>query len=685
MLFVQDPTPPPREVVVESVRSHRVATETQADAIVVEAEELAATGERSLPRQIGKATGVWIQETNLGGGSPILQGLSGAQVLLVVDGVRMNDSTTRNGVNQMLNGIDPATVDRVEVIRGPRSVLYGSDALGGTLLVWTKRRRPAGEGGDRALHGTLASRYQSVSQGYDGSLALSGALESHGWLAVGGYHNWNELEAGSGEVQNTAYHGESYFGAWESKLGGARTLRATSSITRDFDVPRTDRLNVGYGQTQPSNAEYEYSVQDRQRFVLAYEDRQVGALADVVQARASFRYYNEDRAIRATGSQSLRREHDTTNTLGLGVDFQKALGEEHVLTYGFDLDHDDVDSGRVDENIVTGVTSPQPGSFAPGSRFTSSGVFVQDEIASFAPFDVTVGARYSYFAFGFEDAAGADEEGDFGALSGSLAVGREIAAGVRVVGTLASGFRAPNLAELARDASFYGGTELANPDLEPESSLYAELALETQQRGWNLALAAFHNGISEAVGSRLINAGGPGLGDETYLRENLNTVEIWGAYVSGATQLFGDDSRWSARFTAEYTHGQQYDDFVDPTTGEQPFQDQPAQRIPPFHGVAALAYDVGRGAWEWAELSCQWAFSQNRLAPQDLADPRIDPQGTDGWATLDLDVGGPLGASGASSTWTLGFHNLFDTDYRVHGSGFDAPGFGVVVGIHLSR
>src|SRR4030095_6663756 len=94
------------------------------------------------PTQLAKAAGVWLQQTNLGGGSPLLQGLSGHQVLLGVDGVRWNDSATRTGVNQMLNGIDAATVERVEVIRGPRTVLYGSDALGGVVLIWTKTRKP---------------------------------------------------------------------------------------------------------------------------------------------------------------------------------------------------------------------------------------------------------------------------------------------------------------------------------------------------------------------------------------------------------------------------------------------------------------------------------------------------------------------------------------------------------------
>jgi outer membrane receptor for ferrienterochelin and colicin len=76
------------ETIVSSPRAQTLATDTGSDHVVVTAEELASTGERSLPRQISKAAGVWLQETNLGGGSPLVQGLSGNQVLLVVDGAR---------------------------------------------------------------------------------------------------------------------------------------------------------------------------------------------------------------------------------------------------------------------------------------------------------------------------------------------------------------------------------------------------------------------------------------------------------------------------------------------------------------------------------------------------------------------------------------------------------------------
>lgn len=673
------------ETVVHSPRSGALGTDTQADRVRVEAEALAASGERSLPRQLGKAAGVWIQETNLGGGSPILQGLSGNQVLLIVDGVRMNDATTRNGVNQMLNGIDPATVERVEVLRGPRSVQYGSDALGGVVSVWTKRRRPARD--DPAagrLGGALSGNYDGPTRGGVGALEVSDASAGQGWLALASAHDWGDLHSADGTVENTGYEGEALFGSWETEWG-ARWLRVTSSLTRDHDVPRTDRLNTGFGQTQPSNSEYEFALQDRRRVVLAYGDRLDEAWADTLETRLSFRSYDEQRHIRALGSSTRRAEQDETQTLGLGLDLQKTLRASQLLTFGFDVDYDDVDSSRTDVNLNTGVATPNDGAFAPESRFLSSGVFVQDELLGLAPYDVTLGLRYGWFAFGFEDpATGEDEHGDFGALSGSAAVGRELGRGVRAVGTLARGFRAPNLAELAREASFFAGTELPNADLEPESSLYGELALELQRPAWNGAVAVFANRITDVVGSVLVDAGTPASGDEIYLRENIGTLGILGAFLRGETRLGDAQSPWTLGGTLEYTRGRQESDVVDPNTGEQPFDGEPAQRIPPLHGWVALRRALDLGWLDTAALTTAWAAEQDRLSPQDLADPRIDPDGTDGWITLDLDFEGPLGAR-KSSRWFLGLHNLLDESYRIHGSGFDAPGFGVVVGMRLTR
>lgn len=197
-------------------------------------------------------------------------------------------------------------------------------------------------------------------------------------------------------------------------------------------------------------------------------------------------------------------------------------------------------------------------------------------------------------------------------------------------------------------------------------------------------VAAFAQRIDDVVGRVLVDEGAPGSGDETFLRQNIGQFDLYGLSARGGVVLGGPDSPWSANGGAEFVHGEQHDDYVDPATGETPFDGEPAQRIPPLHGWVGLRYERDARWIDWVELTTTWAFEQDRLSPQDLDDPRIDPDGTDGWVTLDLDFGARIGADGGTR-WSIGLHNLLDESYRVHGSGMDAPGIGVVVGLRVAH
>ncbi|MEM7307909.1 MAG: TonB-dependent receptor [Planctomycetota bacterium] len=669
----QEPVP---ESVVTAPRAEETITHSDALITTIEAGELERSAERSLPQAIEAAAegGLWLQETNLGGGSAFLRGLTGNRILIVVDGVRVNDGTTRLGPNQSLNGFDPATIERVEVLRGPASVLYGSDAIGGVILMWTKRARPTGKEG-AVVSGGAGTQYSTVFDGGSAYADASVRTESQGLFAAATFFDYDDVESADGTVPFTGYDGRGYFGSYEVDLGEERDLRLTASVHRDFDVPRTDKLIPGFGQTEPTHQVFDFALQDRRRFLLAYTDRGEGRFSDRAQVRLSYRTYTEERARRSTGSDTLARERDETETLGLGVDFQKFLGDDHLLTYGLDVELDQVDSTRRDLDVPTGVLTPNDGAFAPNSEYLRSGVFVQDE-TSFGGFDATLGARYSLYDFSFDafpSAGGADESGSFDAFTASLQLARQLTDATRLTGTLAQGFRAPNLDDLANRGEFAGGLELNNPDLEPEESLTAELALDHVEERWSAGGAVFATRIEDTIGRELIDEGDPGVsGDETFLRQNVGRVEIYGVEASLRHDL--GDAGLGAAYSVTLTRGRQFDDVVDPGDGATD-----ARRIPPLFGRAALEYrpDGQRLGVSWLDVELLWADDQDRLNPQDKADPRIDPDGTPGWGVVNLLLGGDVG----DVSWHAGLHNAFDKSYRVHASGFDAPGRGLVFGV----
>ncbi|MCB9904471.1 MAG: TonB-dependent receptor [Planctomycetes bacterium] len=678
------PPPPVQEIPLPPVhvtapRFEVAATTTSAKLTVLDQEQLRKTGGRSLPEQISRAGGIWMQETNLGGGAPTLRGLMGNQILIMVDGVRLNNSATRGGPNQSLNQIDPSIVERVEIYKGSGSVLYGSDGIGGVISVWTKRTSPSSmSGGATGLGGFGQAQGDTAYEGGRLAVGVDYVTSSTGLLAIGSGAHFGDVRTGDGTVPFTGYNTGGLFGSWEQALEEGRSLRFAYTLNRDFDVPRTDRLTVGFGQTVPSDALWHYSLQDRQSTVLSYTDVAENGFFDRFETRFTYQDYTEERTRQGLGSSTKREERDQIQTLGLAADWKKSAGDNQLFTFGFDVYHDDVDSSRRDTNLGTGVQTDRDGAFAPDSRYTGLGLFVQDEIFAFDPFLLTAGLRYSYYDFSFLDTTSSmKESGDFDALTASLEASRQIDDWKLTAG-IAQGFRAPNLADLAKDGAFANGDELHNANLDPEQSITVDLGAEYIQGQWSGAAGVFATRIEDLIGRVLIDEGVVGVpGDELFLRENVGRLDLWGAEAAANYRL-AEDSPWTVGGQLVYTEGKQKGD------GVTPGYEVDARRVPPLHGRTSLKWEdrQAASAFGWVDFSVIFAAKQDRLNPGDANDPRIDPNGTPGWFTLNVDVGGAIDHS---SSWWAGVHNLLDEEYRVHGSGFDAPGIGLVVGVRVSR
>lgn len=668
------------DTVITAPRAAATVTTTSAKSIVLTGEELAATRERSLPQAIAEASGVWVQETNMGGGAPIMRGLLGSHILIIVDGVRLNDSTTRLGPNQSLNTIDPAIVERVEILRGSGSVLYGSDAVGGVISIWTKRRRAATRDPVeylRPYQGQADGSYYGAFEGSRLSIEMSAAHKEHGILGVASGFDYDSYKAGDNEtVPNTGYNGQAWFGSYEYALGKRQTLRLSGRVSRDFNVPRTDKMNTGFGQTEPTHEDYRYSLQDRRGWVLAFTDQDAGKVADRFQVRLNLHTYEEERDKQKTGSSVHTFEQDRVVTVGVGVDWQKAVGDDHLLTWGLDVSHDDVDSTR--EDTDAGVTTELPGAFAPDARYARFGAFLQDEVFAFDPWFLTLGVRFSAFDFEFGQTGSSVRTSDhFSAFTASIEAARDLDEGVVLTAGLVQGFRAPNLDDLANSGTFAGGTELANPNLDPETSLTLEGGLEIIREDWRSAFSVFGTQLDDYIGRVLIDEGDVNEdGDEIYQRENTGEVLLVGAELDGWYRLGDEDSAYALDGGIAYVIGRQ----KDPNLGPGTF---PSRRVPPLNGYVGLNYDPDEPEWFYlpnARFYVRWADSQNRLHPQDKSDPRIDPNGTPGWVTYNFDVWGEFNPD---ASWRIEFLNLSDKSYRSHGSGIDAPGRRLVVGLHL--
>ena len=320
----------------------------------VTAEELSRRPARSTPEALLEEEGIFLQRTNHAGGAPIIRGLLGHQVLILVDGVRLNNAITRAGPNQSLNTVDPFLVDRLEVVRGPSSVLYGSDALGGVVNVLTLTPRFASEGQVR-VPASVKAQGGSADRGLQGSLRLGVELPSTAVLGVVTGRDFNDLRGGAA-VGVQRYTGYTEFDAAvkaRQRLTPGTVLQVQYQATRQGDAPRTDRSVPGDFRL--------FSRQERDFLHGQLTVASAGPFSRVRVDASALRQGERQERFRVARDR-LEREDTNVWTLGLRAEGERPLTWHAAsLRVGLDVFHDKVTASPTrGALLVPGNFSPQP-------------------------------------------------------------------------------------------------------------------------------------------------------------------------------------------------------------------------------------------------------------------------------------------------------------------------------------
>ncbi len=181
---------------VAASRHEQLVTDSPRAISVVTGAELRERNYRSTPEAVAEVVGVFVQQTNYGGGAPIVRGLVGHQVLILIDGIRLNNAAYRLGPNQYPDTIDINQIERIEVVRGAGSVLYGSDALGGVINIVT-RRAVAPADGARPVKTRLFNRLASADGSAVGRAELSGGAGPLLFIGGATLKHFGDLRGGS--------------------------------------------------------------------------------------------------------------------------------------------------------------------------------------------------------------------------------------------------------------------------------------------------------------------------------------------------------------------------------------------------------------------------------------------------------------------------------------------------------
>lgn len=650
------------EIVVTAVREPIAALRLPFSVYVIDQQQIHQRQFRTLPQALRDVPGIMVQETAFGQGSPHLRGFTGFRTLMLIDGVRLNNAVFRDGPNQYWATVDLFGIDRLEVVQGPASTLYGSDAIGGTVNALTIDPFDA----DSRVLARVASAEQSASGRVQAAwqpgaqTALVAAVTGRTSDDLdGGHHVGKQGGVGFDE------HGMDL--KVSHRLGAGWTLDGLLQQVRQNNVPRTHSTREAvswHGTTVGSDLRRELDQERNFGYLRLSSPGLPGVVQSVSLTAAGSRVKELTDRIRSSGT---REKHDfEVDTLGLLAALQSET-PFGLLTYGVDYYLDSVDSSS--------TTNPVQGPVGDDARYQNLDVYLQNRFSWLERGELLLGVRHtevdtrvrrvldplSSESFRIEEDWSATVAS--GGISWALSPDR-----MSVFANIAQGYRAPNLSDLTRfDSARTNEIEVPVPGLEEERFLSLETGLKINTERVDLQFAYFHTDIDDLI--TRVPTGEVLDGEFVVSKANVGDGVVkgmelsWQVALDAGTSLFGH-ATWMDGCLETY-----------PTSNPVPAS-EPIDRLMPPSGAIGLRWSPDPGRL-WLEGQLVAAEGQRDLSTRDAQDTsRIPPGGTPGYAVVHLRGGFRFSSQLAI---TLGIENLTDRDYRIHGSGTNMPGRNLIM------
>lgn len=656
---------------------------------VVTGAEIRARQARSVPEALHESIGVHVQETHRGVGEPILRGFIGPKSLVVVDGVRLSAGAFCGDPGRGLAAIEPLALERIEIVRGPGGVFFGNGALGGVVGLVTAQ---PDIGGKHGAAGSLTGRLASADMSPGGALSLAAKADGLTLSGGGSVTRFGELRAGGGEVEPQSAN---TLGSWRAKA--VQQLGKTMSLTAAYlgasldDAGRIDGLGRGELRFYGGDDHLAYGALTyestgfirRVRLLGSYHrrDEQIESFSCAQDPDEAVSDLAACIALNDGAIDKRSRFQSALETAGVKLEIDGSVLENRLdIRGGLEFYHDWIDSSRQDALAAEGFAwrkAPR-GILSDGSTYRTLGVFLHGDLLVWdvgpriGQLHVTGGGRFFNFAAHAPDVPTIGDV-SFGGNGFSGGAGLQLIRPelYNIYASFNQGFRSPALQETTALGDTGGAFEVPNDDLRPERIDTVEVGAKL---GWGpLSFRGdwFYSFLRDPIDEDdAVWQGQTEIGGLPVVRwVNADKGRYTG--VEGAAGL----SLWRLTLGAgaAWVKGEL-------TTGGET---RPGRTVPPVFGKASVRYDHGDGG-PWVEVFSLWAGRQDALHPSDRRDLRIcetrdfsgalkgDCEGAGPWVTFNL-RGGVRFLSGFSAD--VGLFNLTDTEYRLHGSGFDMPGF----------
>lgn len=649
---------------------------------------------------------VYVQKSQLGGGSPLIRGFSTNRLLIAVDGVRFNTAIFRGGNVQNIISIDPFAIERTEVILGPGSVPYGSDAVGGVMNFYTKKPKFSFEDGV-AISGNGTARYATANNEKTGHFDFNIGLKEWAFLTSVTYSDFDDLRMGSHgpddylrneyvEIINgvdTVVENDDPLvqrPTGYNQINAMQKVRYMPSDNWNFDLglfytttsdyPRYDRL-IRKQNGELRSAEWYYGPQEWMSGNLQITNEAEG-MYDVSKLTLSYQNFKESRNDRDFGNNILFETDEVVNAYTAGWDFTKKFGK-NTLFYGLEYVFNKVNSEGQKSDIGSGLTRTTASRYPDGSTWQSIAGYASLQSKFTETLSFQGGLRYNHILV---DATFDDQFFDFpfseanistGALTGSAGLAWQASEILGWKLNFGTAFRAPNIDDVGKIFdSEPGSVVVPNPDLRPEYAYNGELGVTLDfSKVFKLEMAIFYTVLEDALVRRDFNLNG--VTEIEYQGELSNVQAIQNA---AKAEVYGFEVGVEVNFTNDLQLTSHYnitDGFAEEDDGTK----APSRHIAPQFGNSHLIYQWKKLKLDaFAEYNSQFDFED--LAPSQVSNDflyALDENGNPfapNWYTLNF--GAQYSITKALQVNVV-LENITDQRYRPYSSGITAAGRNLIV------
>lgn len=711
-IFLQENTLSLNEVVVSANRWEQNSRELSNQIKIVDKEQVEFQNPQTAADLLGLSNHVYIQKSQLGGGSPMIRGFATNRVLLVIDGVRMNNAIFRSGNVQNVISLDPNIIDESEVIFGPGSVMYGSDAIGGVMDFHTRKVAFA-EGKSSLLKANALLRYSSANQEQTAHVDVSLSRQKIAFVTSATYSSYDDLRMGS--RGSNAYTRPNYVvrqndadlivsnadpdlqvNSGYQQLNFMQKIIVAASPTWQLsygfhhsntsNVPRYDRLILTNASGDLAQAEWYYGPQRWLMHSVKAENKASTALSDKLKITAAYQQASESRHNRSFGSSRKTNRFEKVDIYSLNVDVEKYLNQSFTLYYGSEYLYNEVSSTANRLDVVSGATSPTSTRYPNGASWQSAAAYLSFRLNISEQFVMNVSNRFSFihtnaiFDTTFFDLPQTETSLTNRAMNGSIGLVYNPIKQLKLYTNFSSGFRAPNVDDIGKVFdSEPGNVVVPNPDLQAEYAYSAELGVASIiHKKVKLDAALYYSIIDNAIarGDFILNGQDSieydGVLSRVQAQQNISKVIVYGVQVGVDVRLSNTLSFYT---NVNYQKGKERD----PETN----RNFSPTHVAPFFGATGFLFNKNKlTVSAYANYNGEIAYSQ--LALSERADSHLYARDNNGnpyapsWLTLN-----------AKATYRLmsllsldiGLENLLDKRYRPYSSGITAAGRNLIISL----